>query len=327
MMPFIFQMGGNMTGMIRCNWTEIELMEIYDLPLIRLIDKARSAHLIHHEDTAIDVCRLISVKTGGCQEDCRYCAQSSRYKTFVSPQKVLEKEEVLKIAGDAKKTGANRVCLSIAQRDVKEGALFEKTLEMVKEIKEMGLSVCCTLGMLTEKQALRLKEAGLTYYNHNLDSSERFYPEVVTTRTYKERLNTLDAADKAGLKVCSGGILGLGEKKEDRISLIHTLAGRNPHPASVPVNCLVPIEGTPFGEREKVPLFELVRFIATLRIAMPASMIRLSAGRESLSKEGQALCFLAGANSIFQGNKLLTVQNRTVEEDKELMQELGLKAR
>lgn len=313
-----------MNTSLRYDWTVEELQQIHDLPLLKLIDRARSAHLEHQDPYSIDVCRLISIKTGGCPEDCRYCAQSSRYQTFVTPEKSLDKEEVLKKAADAKASGANRICLSVAQRDVKEGALFEKIQEMISAIKEMGLSVCCTLGMLTDAQAQKLKEAGLTYYNHNLDTSERFYPEVVTTRAYHERVKTLDAADRAGLKVCSGGILGLGEAKEDRLQLILTFARRKPHPASVPVNSLVPIEGTPFADRGKVPLFELVRFIATARIAMPGSMIRLSAGRESLSKEAQALCFLAGANSIFQGNKLLTVQNRTVEEDAELMHDLGL---
>ncbi|CRX38880.1 biotin synthase BioB [Estrella lausannensis] len=316
-----------MNTSLRYDWTEQELQEIHDLPLLQLIDRARSVHLQHHDPYTIDVCRLISIKTGGCPEDCRYCAQSSRYQTFVTPERSLDKEEVLKRAADAKASGASRICLSVAQRDVKEGAQFEKIREMISSIKEMGLSVCCTLGMMTEDQAQKLKEAGLTYYNHNLDTSERYYPEVVTTRTYHERIKTLDAADKAGLKVCSGGILGLGETKEDRLQLILTFAKRRPHPASVPVNSLVPIEGTPFAHREKIPLFELVRFIATARIAMPSSMIRLSAGRESLSKEAQALCFLAGANSIFQGNKLLTVQNRTVEEDAELMRDLGLKGK
>lgn len=313
-----------MNTSLRYDWTAQELQEIHDLPLLKLIDRARNAHFEHQDPYSIDVCRLISIKTGGCPEDCRYCAQSSRYQTFVTPEKSLDKEEVLKKAADAKASGANRICLSVAQRDVKEGAQFEKIQEMISAIKEMGLSVCCTLGMLNEGQALKLKEAGLTYYNHNLDTSKRFYPEVVTTRTYHERIKTLDAADKAGLKVCSGGILGLGEAKEDRLQLLLTFATRRPHPASIPVNSLVPIEGTPFADQGKVPLFELVRFIATARIAMPGSMIRLSAGRESLSKEAQALCFLAGANSIFQGNKLLTVQNRTVEEDAELMLDLGL---
>lgn len=304
-----------------------ELKAIYDLPFLEIVSKAGKIHEQFHRPSEIQVCSLISIKTGGCPEDCKYCAQSSRYKTPVPAQAMMSLDAVLKEAKKAITRGATRVCLGAAWREARDSNQFENALQMIKEIASMGVEVCCTLGMLKDTQAARLKEAGLYAYNHNLDTSEDYYKEVVTTRTYQDRLNTLDVAEKANLSICCGGILGMGESESDRIGLLHTLSQRNPHPESVPINRLSAIPGTPFENQPPVPVLEMVRMIATARIAMPKAMIRLSAGRLEMSIEEQALCFLAGANSIFAGEKLLTVANTPIDRDEEMFQLLNLKKR
>lgn len=312
---------------IRHDWSLKELQELNALPLLELISKANAVHTQFHDPAEIQVCSLISIKTGGCPEDCKYCAQSSRYQTPVSAQPMLQVEEVLNDAKKAINRGATRVCLGAAWREVRDSKQFDAVLEMIKGITTLGAEACCCLGMLKEHQAKRLKEAGLYAYNHNLDTSEKFYKTIITTRTYQDRLNTLDIAEKANLSLCCGGILGVGESVQDRLELLMTLCTRNPHPESVPINRLSPIPGTPLQDQSKVSIWEMVRIIAVARVVMPAAMIRLSAGRIELSIESQALCFLAGANSIFAGEKLLTVANNPVDSDEELFQLLGLKKR
>lgn len=299
---------------IRHNWTLEEVKALYHTPLIPLLQ--RTASLMGHP--SLQKCALISIKTGGCPEDCKYCAQSSRYQTSIAPQAMMEREEVVQQAREAVEAGATRVCLGAAWRRVRDGKQFDEVLDMVRAISGMGVEVCCTLGMLTEGQAARLAEAGLTAYNHNLDTSREFYSEVITTRTYDDRLRTLEIVERAGIQVCCGGILGMGESAEDRCGLLHTLATREHHPESVPINRLVPIPGTPLGEVEPLSHWEMLRTIATARILMPQSRIRLAAGRKELSLEQQALCFLAGASSIFYGERLLTTENAAQERDKEM---------
>lgn len=312
---------------IRYDWTIEELKELYAMPLLELIAKANLLHNQLHEAAEVQVCSLISIKTGGCSEDCKYCAQSSRYQTSVSAQPMMQYEAVLNEAKKAAERGATRVCLGAAWREVRDNKQFEEVLLMVKGITDLGVEVCCTLGMLKEHQAKRLKEAGLYAYNHNLDSSEKFYKTIITTRTYQERLNTLDIVEKANLSVCCGGILGMGEDPIDRLELLLTLCRRNPHPESVPINRLSQIPGTPLEDQPKISIWEMIRAIAVARIVLPESMVRLSAGRIEMSYEQQALCFLAGANSIFAGEKLLTVANTPVDKDEEMFQLLGLKKR
>lgn len=312
---------------IRYDWTIEELQELYRIPLLQLIAKSNLVHNEYHEPAQIQVCSLISIKTGGCPEDCKYCAQSSRYQTPVSAQPMMPYEAVLNEAKKAAMRGATRVCLGAAWREVRDSKQFEEVLQMVKGITALGLEVCCTLGMLKEHQAARLKEAGLYAYNHNLDSSEKFYKTIITTRTYQDRLNTLDIAEKANLSVCCGGILGMGEEPIDRLELLLTLCKRNPHPESVPINRLNQIPGTPLENQPKISIWEMIRAIAIARIVLPESMIRLSAGRIEMSYEQQALCFLAGANSIFAGEKLLTVANTPFDKDEEMFELLGLKKR
>jgi biotin synthase len=270
---------------------------------------------------------LLSVKTGGCPEDCSYCPQAARYNTGVDAHKLMKYEEVVDKALIAKNAGSTRFCMGAAWRDVRDGRDFDNVIDMVKGVNALGLEVCCTLGMLTETQAARLKEAGLYAYNHNLDTSDEHYSEVISTRTYKDRLETLDNVEKAGISVCCGGIIGLGETDADRIKLLQTLATREKHPESVPVNALVAVEGTPLAGSQKVQTWEMVRMIATARILMPQSMVRLSAGRNEMNIEQQALCFTAGANSIFTGEKLLTTPNPDFSEDKKMFETLGLKPR
>lgn len=313
--------------MLRYDWTMDELKELYDTPLFELISKAHLIHIQYHTPGEVQVCTIISFKTGGCPEDCKYCSQSSRYQTSVQAQAIMTHDEVL---GEAKKAiarGATRVCLGAAWREVRDSKQFDEVLRMVKSITDLGVEVCCTLGMLKADQAKKLKEAGLYAYNHNLDSSERYYKTVVTTRTYQDRLNTLDVIQKTGLSVCCGGILGMGENFLDRLELLHTLATRKPHPASVPINRLEPIPGTPFANQTRISSWEFVRIIAMARILMPRSIIRLSAGRMAMTFAEQALCFFAGANSIHFGEKLLTVGNQSVDKDEELFKLLGLKKR
>lgn len=312
---------------IRYDWTIEELQELYAMSLLELIAKANLLHNQFHKPCEVQVCSLISIKTGGCPEDCKYCAQSSRYQTPVSAQPMMQYESVLNEAKKAIQRGATRVCLGAAWREVRDSKQFEEVLQMVKGITDLGVEVCCTLGMLKEHQAKRLKAAGLYAYNHNLDSSEKFYKTISTTRTYQDRLNTLDIVEKANLSVCCGGILGMGEDPIDRLELLLTLCRRNPHPESVPINRLSQIPGTPLEDQPKVSIWEMVRAIAVARIVLPEAMVRLSCGRIEMSYEQQALCFLAGANSIFAGEKLLTVANTPVDKDEEMFQFLGLKKR
>jgi len=312
---------------IRSDWSLEELQGLYKKPLIQLITDATKVHEKYHTLGDVQVCHLISIKTGGCKEDCKYCAQSARYKTAVKASAMLTYEEVIARAQAAKNDGATRVCLGAAWRGVRDSTQFDDTLKMVRGIAELDLEVCCTLGFLSEQQAQKLKEAGLYAYNHNLDSSERFYKTIITTRTYQERLNTLDIVEEAGISVCCGGILGMGETEEDRLILLLTLATRPSHPESVPINLLSPIEGTPLEDQPSISSWELIRMIAVARIVMPRSMIRLSAGRITLSFQEQTLCFLAGANSIFAGEKLLTIGNTSQTTDDEMFSLLGLTKR
>ena len=316
---------------IRYNWQKAEIQAIYNTPFLELIYQAASVHRQYHDSTKIQVCKLISIKTGACPEDCSYCAQSSRYQTEVKPQALLEKETVLNIAQKAKATGVSRVCMGAAWREVRDNSQFDTVLEMVKEVTDMGLEVCCTLGMLTTNQAKRLEAAGLYAYNHNLDTSPEHYSTIITTRTYGDRLNTIDNVRQTNVTVCSGGILGLGESVEDRVGMLETLANLHPHPESVPINILSQVPGTPLENQPDVPIWEVVRMIATARIIMPNSDVRLSAGRARLSQVEQALCFMAGANSIFSSddNQMLTVTTPCpdYDADKEMLNLLGLEMR
>lgn len=312
---------------IRTNWTKSEIETIYNQPVLELIYQAATVHRQYHEASEVQVCTLLSVKTGGCPEDCSYCPQAARYHTDVKVQKLMEVEEVIGKALEAKEAGSTRFCMGAAWREVRDNRDFDKVLDMVKGVSNMGMEVCCTLGMLSPDQATKLKEAGLYAYNHNLDTSEEFYGDIITTRNYNDRLETLEHVRSAKISVCSGGIIGLGEKELDRIGMLHTLATLPEHPESVPVNALVPVEGTPLENQEKVSVWEMIRMIATARIVMPKAMVRLSAGRVRMSLEEQALCFMAGANSIFAGDKLLTTPNPAYVQDKEMFQILQLTPR
>ena len=286
---------------------------------------AAAVHGKHHFFGEVQISSLLSIKTGGCTEDCSYCPQAARYNTGVEVHALMQTEAVINAARNAKSGGASRFCMGAAWREVRDNRDFDRVLEMVKEVNKLDLEVCCTLGMVNEYQAQRLAEAGLYAYNHNVDTSAEHYSEVITTRTYDDRLNTLDNVRKAGITVCSGGIIGLGEKDDDRIGMLLTLANLPQHPESLPINALVPVEGTPLANNTRVPFDELVRMIATARIVMPASAVRLSAGRLELSIAEQGLCFMAGANSIFAGDKLLTTPNPKYNADMEMFRILGLK--
>ena len=312
---------------IRTDWTREEISEIYNQPILNLVYQGASVHRQYHDPQEVQVCTLLSVKTGGCPEDCAYCPQAARYHTDVKVQKLLAVEEVLAHAREAKENGSTRFCMGAAWREVRDNRDLDKVIEMVKGVSTMGLEVCCTLGMLTPEQAQKLKDAGLYAYNHNLDTSKEFYDEIISTRTYDDRLETLENVRGAKISVCSGGIIGMGEKEEDRIGMLHILATLREHPESVPVNALVPVEGTPLEDQPKVSVWEMLRMIATARIIMPKAMIRLSAGRVRMNLEEQALCFLAGANSIFAGDKLLTTPNPGIVRDQEMFQKLELKPR
>lgn len=312
--------------MIKHDWSKDEIQEIYDTSLMELVFRAQTIHRENHDPLAVQKCTLLSIKTGGCPENCSYCPQSARYNTGVDSEKLLSKDYVLTQAAMAKENGSSRFCMGAAWREVKDGRQFDDVLEMVTGVKDMGLQVCCTLGMITEDQARRLKEAGVYAYNHNIDSSEDFYSEIIQTRQFEDRLQTLQNVRKAGMTVCTGGIIGMGESKEDRIKFLKRLSNFDPHPESVPINALVPVEGTPLGDRPKVDSLEMVRMIATARILMPKSMVRLSAGRLEMSTEAQMLCFMAGANSIFSGDKLLTTPNPGQKTDSQMFEELGIKA-
>jgi biotin synthase len=311
---------------LRHDWRREEIRELFRRPLLDLVFEAQRAHRRFHDPRRIQLCRLMSIKTGGCPEDCAYCPQSARYPTGVERSGLPTVEQVLAVAEKARAAGATRFCMGAAWREVRDGPEFETVLEMVRAVAALKMEVCCTLGMLTGAQAERLAAAGLTAYNHNLDTSPEFYRRIITTRRYEDRLRTLAAVRRAGITVCCGGILGMGESEEDRIGLLHQLATLDPHPESVPLNVLVRVKGTPLAQADPLDPLVLVRTIAAARLLMPASLLRLSAGRRSLSREAVALCFLAGANSLFIGEKLLTTPNPEYEQDDTLLRELGLRA-
>jgi biotin synthase len=312
---------------VRHNWTTEEISEIYYSPLLDLIYRSATIHRENKDYSEVQISSLISIKTGGCPEDCAYCPQAARYNTGVDVHAMMPKDEVLEAAAKAKASGASRLCMGAAWREVRDNRDFDKVLEMVTGVNAMGMEVCCTLGMLTENQAQRLADAGLYAYNHNLDTSEDDYKRIITTRTYDDRLNTLDNVRKAHISVCSGGIIGLGETNEDRISMLRTLANMPQHPESVPINALVPVKGTPLADQPRVSVWDMVRMIATAKIVMPKSVVRLSAGRNEMTTVEQAFCFMAGANSIFAGDKLLTTPNPSFSDDMAMLELLGLKPR
>ncbi|MBP9213925.1 MAG: biotin synthase BioB [Chitinophagaceae bacterium] len=316
-----------MNNEIRNNWSIAEIKSIYNTPVLELIFLAAQLHRKYNDTAEVQVCTLLSIKTGGCSEDCAYCPQAARYTTDVNVQALMKKEEVLEYAQKAKDAGSTRFCMGAAWREVRDNKDFDRVLDMVKGVNQMGMEVCCTLGMLTEDQAIKLANAGLHAYNHNLDTSKEHYSEIITTRTYDDRLQTLDNVRKAGVTVCCGGIIGLGETHDDRITMLHTLCTMEKHPESVPINALVPVKGTPLEHNTKVDIWDMVRMIATARILMPATMVRLSAGRTDMSVAEQALCFMAGANSIFAGDKLLTTPNPSFDEDNTMFQLLGIQPR
>jgi biotin synthase len=310
---------------IRHDWSLAEVRAIHTLPLLELVDRARAVHRESFAASEVQLCSLLSVKTGGCPEDCAYCPQAARYHTGVEAEPLLSTETVLAAARKAREAGATRFCMGAAWREVKDGAQFDRVLDMVRGVRQLGLEACCTLGMLTPDQARRLKQAGCTAYNHNLDTSREAYGSIITTRTYEDRLQTLRAVREAGITVCSGGIIGMGESIDDRCDLLRELAAQDPHPESVPVNLLVRVSGTPLAERPPVPPMEMVRMIATARILMPRAMVRLSAGRLQMSEEAQLLCMMAGANSIFFGDKLLTTGNPGYAADMALLEAAGVR--
>lgn len=312
---------------IRNDWTLQEVRDIFNTPLLELIHHASVVHHEHQATGEVQVNTLLSIKTGGCPEDCSYCPQSARYNTEIDPAGLIPVDEVMEAARAAHESGSTRFCMGAAWRRVRDNKDFENVLEMVRGVNEMGMEVCATLGMLTYDQAMKLKDAGLTAYNHNLDTSDDYYTKIITTRTYEDRLNTISNVQKANISVCSGGIIGLGESDDDRIKMLHTLATLGEHPESVPVNALIAVEGTPLENQKRVSVWEMVRMIATARILMPNAMVRLSAGRVEMPVTEQALCFIAGANSIFAGEKLLTTPNNSLDEDHQMFELLGLKPR
>jgi biotin synthase len=310
---------------LRHDWSREEVGAIYRTPLTDLVFRAASVHRQWNTPDRVQTCQLLSIKTGGCPEDCGYCPQSAHYDAGVERQGLLDPEHVIGVAREAAERGVTRFCMGAAWRQAPEGAEFERVLEMVRGVSSLGLEVCCTLGMLNEGQAERLKDAGLSAYNHNLDTSPEFYGSIISTRLYDDRLRTLAAVRKAGITVCCGGILGMGEREADRIGLLQQLASLQPHPESVPINMLVRVEGTPLAAMPALDPLEMVRAIATARILMPGSRVRLAAGRKQLSAEAVTLCFMAGANSIFVGEKLLTTPNPGVDADEQLLASLGMK--
>src|SRR5580698_132863 len=303
------------------------LQHIYSQPFFDLIQQSRAVYVQHWPTNEVQLCTLLSIKTGGCSEDCAYCSQSARYDTGLETERLLSTPEVLEVARRAKSNGSTRFCMGAAWKGVREGTqAFDSVLETVREVSKLGMEVCVTLGQLTDVAAQQLKAAGVTAYNHNLDTSPEFYPEIVTTHTYQDRLDTIHAVQNAGMSVCCGGIIGMGETVTDRLRMLEVLANFDPPPESVPINCLMAMPGTPLEDQPPVDVFELVRLIATTRIALPHAKVRLSAGRTRLSKEAQALCLFAGANSIFYGDKLLTAENPGVDHDRELLKALDLAA-
>jgi biotin synthase len=309
---------------VRHDWSTSEIQALLELPLMDLLWQAQAVHREANPGYRVQLASLLSVKTGGCEEDCAYCPQSMHNSSDVTGQPELEVEPVLARARAAKEAGAHRFCMGWAWRDIRDGAPFEAMLSMVRGVRELGMEACVTAGMLTDSQAARLAEAGLTSYNHNLDTSPEHYDRIITTRTYEERLETLARVRKAGISMCCGGIIGMGESLTDRASLLQVLASMNPHPESVPINALVAVEGTPLEEQPAVDPLDLVRMVAVARILMPHSRVRLSAGRETMSREGQVLCLLAGADSIFYGETLLTTGNPDVEADQQLLALAGV---
>ena len=311
---------------LRYDWAKEEILALLSQPLLDLIDQGRAIHRRHHADGTVQLASLLSIKTGACPEDCKYCPQSAHYakSTGLKREEVLDVGDVLEKAAIAKQAGATRFCMGAAWREVKDGDAFDRVLAMVRGVRALNMEACATLGMLTQAQADRLAEAGLTAYNHNLDTSPEFYGEIITTRCYQDRLLTLERVRRAGLQICCGGIIGMGESVEDRAGLLQTLANLDPHPESVPINALVAVPGTPLDARPPIDPLDLVRMVAAARVLMPASRVRLSAGRRSLTREAQVLCFLAGANSIFYGDKLLTTANNDVDDDLTLIKEVGL---
>ncbi|MFM7425189.1 MAG: biotin synthase BioB [Elainella sp.] len=307
---------------LRHDWTTAEILELLQLPLLDLVYQAQTIHR-QHNSSDIQLATLLSVKTGGCAENCAYCPQSAHHQTSVDPEPILPVETVLAAAEQAKQSGASRFCMGWAWREIRDGKAFEDMLTMVTGVRALGLEACVTAGMLTNQQAQRLAEAGLTAYNHNLDTSPEFYDQIITTRTYGDRLQTLDAVRQAGITVCCGGIIGMGESLTDRARMLEILANLTPHPESVPINALTAVAGTPLQDQLPIDPLELVRVCATARILMPQARVRLSAGRSQLSREAQILCFLAGVNSIFYGEKLLTTGNPDCDADRELLAELG----
>lgn len=309
---------------VRHDWTLAQVRAIHDLPLMELVYRAQTVHRATFGDHKVQLCSLLSVKTGGCSEDCAYCPQSTKYDTGVEPQRLLPVDEVIQSARKAREAGATRFCMGVAQREVHDGPQFERMLDMVRGVRDLGMEACATLGMLTLDQARQLREAGLSAYNHNLDTSPEFYGKIITTRVYDERLRTIAHVREAGISVCSGGIIGLGESIDDRCRMLIQLSNQPEHPESVPVNALVAVEGTPLADNPPVETLDMVRMIATARIIMPRSMVRLSAGRNQMNAEAQLLCIMAGANSIFFGEKLLTTGNPEYADDMALLRKAGL---
>ena len=310
---------------LRYDWILEDALKLYDQPVPELLFQGQTIHRVFHDPCEVQICSLLSIKTGGCPEDCAYCPQSAHYETSVKRQHLLPVEDVLSAAKEARSQGATRFCMGAAWREVSDGEDFDQILLMVAGVRKLGMEACCTLGMVTLEQATRLAEAGLSAYNHNLDTGPGYYDKIITTRTYQNRLDTIRHVRKAGITVCSGGIIGMGENIADRLEMLCILACLNPHPESVPINALMATEGTPLENQEPVNTMEMVRTIACARIMMPGSMIRLSAGRVDMSNEAQALCFLAGANSIFAGEKLLTASNPSANEDETLLASLGMR--
>jgi biotin synthase len=304
--------------------TKEALLELYNKPLLELVFEAATVHRLHHNPREVQMSSLLSIKTGGCAEDCGYCPQAARYHTDVDAQKIMTVESVLEQARNAKENGSSRLCMGAAWREVRDNKDFDSVIEMVQGVNDLDMEVCCTLGMMNEDQASRLKNAGLFAYNHNLDTSKDYYDDVISTREYEDRLNTIDNARKAGLSVCSGGIIGMGEAVEDRVGLLMSYMEMETPPESIPINALVAVEGTPMEDQKPIEQWEMIRMVATTRIAFPQSVVRLSAGRTKMTMEGQALCFMAGASSIFAGDKLLTTPNPEYNEDMEMFKILGL---
>ncbi len=311
-------------GVERHNWTKQEILEIYNKPLMELLYEAATVHRKFHDPNTVQVSTLLSIKTGGCPEDCGYCPQAARYHTDIENNDLMTVRQVKAQALRAKESGSSRVCMGAAWRNVKDGHEFEQVLEMVRTINKLDMEVCCTLGMLTENQARRLAEAGLYAYNHNLDTSEDYYKDVISTRAFDDRLKTIENVRKSNVTVCSGGIIGMGERLEDRAGMLVALSTLNPQPESVPINALVAVEGTPMEDIDPISIWDMIRMVATTRIVMPKTQVRLSAGRTEMTREGQAMCFFAGANSIFAGDKLLTTPNPDVNEDLDMFKQLGL---